>query len=192
MDRNTYTDLELVHLTIQKRDEKAFGVLYSRYKIQVFSKCISFTKSKEEAEDLCHDIFIKILLKLSTYKEKASFSSWVYAITYNSCVDFVQKKYKTNETTLELDEIDETRIKVFHSDIEEVLLQLKVEHLKEVLDHLKPEDKMILLLKYQDDLSIMELQEVFDKGESAIKMKLLRAKERAVEIHKSIYQEEIA
>lgn len=191
MDRNSLTDLELVHLTIDKRDETAFGILYSRYKIRVFSKCISFTKSKEEAEDLCHDIFIKVLLKLSTYKEKASFHSWIYAITYNSCVDFVQKKYKVEVNTLEFEEIDESRIRVFHSDIENVLLKLKVEHLKEVLNHLKPEDKMILLLKYQDDLSIAELQEVFDKGESAIKMKLLRAKERAIEIHKSLYEEEL-
>lgn len=183
MNWESLTDQELVNLTIENRDQKAFGILYDRYHLKIYSKCISFTKSQEEAEDLCHDIFIKILLKLSTYKSKSTFYTWIYAITYNTCVDYVKKKSMTRSIDFD-DEIDSERVKVFHSDSEKDLMSIHVEELQNVLEQLKPEDKMILLLKYQDDLSIEKLQEIFDIGKSAVKMRLLRARERALEIHK--------
>jgi len=184
MNRESLTDQELVNLTIKNRDQKAFGILYDRYHLKIYSKCISFTKSQEEAEDLCHDIFIKILLKLSTYKSESTFYTWIYAITYNSCVDYAKKKSKIRNIDFDSDEIDSERLKVFHSDSEKNLMSIQAEELQEVLEQLKPEDKMILLLKYQDDLSIEKLQEVFKIGKSAVKMRLLRARERALKIHK--------
>ena len=60
---------------------------------------------------------------------------------------------------------------------------LKVEKLKEALEKISPEEKMILLLKYQDSLSIKDLCGVLDIGESAVKMRLKRAKEKLVNVY---------
>lgn len=178
------TDVELIRITIENADQRAFGELYDRYSHRVYNKCISFTKSKSEAEDLTHDIFLKAFLKLSTFNQKSSFYTWLYSITYHTCIDYTRKKSSDRQSiVLSVEEIEEQRVKAFHSGSEDDLLQMKVEYLKKVLETLEPDDKIILLMKYQDDMSISEIQEVFDIGESAAKMRLLRARERAVAIY---------
>ncbi|PAU92663.1 RNA polymerase subunit sigma-70 [Aliifodinibius salipaludis] len=181
---NNLTDKELIRETIENADQRAFGELYDRYSHRVYNKCISFTNSKSEAEDLTHDIFLKVFLKLSTFKQNSSFYTWLYSITYHTCIDYTRGKSSNRQgIVLSVEEIEEQRVKAFHSNSEDDLLQMKVEYLKKVLETLEPDDKMILLMKYQDDMSISEIQEVFDIGESAAKMRLLRARERAVAIY---------
>jgi len=99
-------------------------------------------------------------------------------------VDYAKKKAKSRNIEFDSEEMDSGRVKVFHSDSEKNLMSMHADDLQDVLGQLKPEDKMILLLKYQDDLSIEKLEEVFEIGKSAVKMRLLRARERAIEIHK--------
>ncbi|MTI87156.1 MAG: RNA polymerase sigma factor [Balneolaceae bacterium] len=181
------SDAKLVQLSIGNGDQKAFGLLYDRYGDRVFNKCIAFTKSELDAEDLAHDIFLKVFLKLSTFNQKSSFYTWLYAITYNTCVDYARKQSNKNSQSISFEEIDQKRIKAYHSNSEQHLLKMKVDQLKQVLTQLPPQDKMILLMKYQEGLSIVELQEVFNIGKSAVKMRLLRARERAVTVHKELF-----
>lgn len=178
------TDAELIQKTIKNGDQQAFGKIYDRYCHRVYNKCISFANSKSDAEDLTHDIFLKAFLKLSTFKQNSSFYTWLYSITYHSCIDYTRKKSSdSRDIVMAVEEIEEQRVKAFHSGSEDDLLQMKVEYLKKVLETLEPDDKMILLMKYQDDMSISEIQEVFGIGTSAAKMRLLRARERAVAIY---------
>ena len=67
---------------------------------------------------------------------------------------------------------------------EKILLEMKVKNLRKVLELIPPEDKYVLLLKYQEDKSIKEIAQIFGKTESAIKMKIKRAKEKAVRVSK--------
>jgi RNA polymerase sigma-70 factor (ECF subfamily) len=181
---NNLTDSELIRETIENADQRAFGKLYDRYSHRVYNKCISFTNSKSEAEDLTHDIFLKAFLKLSTFNQKSSFYTWLYSITYHTCIDYTRKKSSDRQSiVLSIEDIEEQRVKALHSDSEEDLLQIKVEYLKKILETLEPDDKMILLMKYQDDMSIAEIQEVLEIGTSAAKMRLLRARERALAIY---------
>lgn len=178
------TDAELIQKTFKNDDQQAFGKLYDRYCHRVYNKCISFANSKSDAEDLTHDIFLKAFLKLSTFKQNSSFYTWLYSITYHACIDYTRKKsLDRRNIVLSVEEIEEQRVKAFHSGSEDDLLQMKVEYLKKVLETLEPDDTMILLMKYQDDMSISEIQEVFGIGTSAAKMRLLRARERAVAIY---------
>lgn len=180
-------DIELVQHTIENGDQKAFGELYDRYCGRVYNKCISFTKSQAEAEDLTHDIFLKAFLKLSTFKQNSSFYTWLYSITYHACIDYSRKHSSDNQDiVMPPDEVEQQRVKANHEETEEDLLQIKVEYLKKVLAALESPDKMILLMKYQDDMSITEIQDVLGVGESAVKMRLLRARERALAIYKRL------
>jgi RNA polymerase sigma-70 factor (ECF subfamily) len=66
---------------------------------------------------------------------------------------------------------------------DDTILQIKAEKLNKVLSTIDPKDKMILLMKYQDELSIKEIQEVLEIGQSAVKMRIKRAKESAMEVY---------
>jgi RNA polymerase sigma-70 factor (ECF subfamily) len=149
----------------------------------VYHKCYGFAKSKEEAEDLTHDIFIRLFIKLKTFKGKAKFSTWLYSFTYNFCVNYVQRNaYKKKEkVTIVTDVINDGNVAV---EIEEAqFFALKSEKLAKALELMDAKDKMILLMKYQDDMSIKEIKEALVIGESAVKMRIKRAKHKVVSIY---------
>ncbi len=175
------TDEELVNQIIATKNTLLFGVLYDRYVHKVYNKCYGFSKTSEEAEDLTQDIFVKLYTKLKLYKPKAKFSSWLYAFTYNHCVNYVNRdtSKKIEKKAIQINDYDHEIIETEDFN----LFQLKVDKLQKALEILNPEDKMILLLKYQDDLPIKEIQNVLNAGESAIKMRLKRAKAKVIEIY---------
>jgi RNA polymerase sigma-70 factor (ECF subfamily) len=183
------TDEKLIEKATNDGDIDAFGIIYDRYHQRVFNKCIIFVKSKSLAEDLTHDIFLKAFTKLSQFDFKSKFSTWFYSLAYHQCIDQVRKmSYDKKTDYIEMEAIEERRVKVTHTDSESKLLGVDVETLEKVLDKLLPNDKMILLMKYQDDMSIKELQQEFEIGESAVKMRLLRARERAVAIYETYFK----
>ncbi len=170
------SDEELIEKIIRTNDSNLFSQLYDRYVGVVYNKCLGFSKSKEEAQDLTHDIFLKLFIKLRTFKGKSKFSTWLYSFTYNHCVNYVQRDSEKKKPKVPIDDY----LEKFSSEevSEESLLSLKSEKLAKALEIIDPNDKVILLLKYQDELSIKEIQEVLGIGESAVKMRIKRAKEK--------------
>lgn len=178
------TDEELVEQIVLTKNDILFGVLYERFSHVVYNKCYGFTKTKVEAQDLAQDVFVKLFLKLSSFSGKSKFSTWLYAFTYNSCVDYVNKNVLQKTKSNDLDPEDFEHLQIEVEDYS--LFQLKEEKLKKALETIAPEDKMILLLKYQDDLSIKNLMDVLEIGESAVKMRLKRAKARIIEAYNKL------
>ena len=173
------TDEALVEAIVKTNDTLLFEVLYDRFAKMVYNKCYGFANSEDEAEDLTQDVFLRVFVKLGSFKGRSKFSTWLYAFTYNHCVNYVTrntaKKIEKQSVSSEIienigDAVDSTR--EFET--------MKVEQLKRVMELIDPEEKMILLLKYQDNLSIKELSEALDIGESAVKMRLKRAKDKLV------------
>ena len=180
---NQLTDEELVEGIIKTKESLLFAELYDRYAPIVYNKCLGFAKSKVEAEDLTHDIFIKLYTKLNTFKGTSKFSTWMYSFTYNFCVNYIQRNsYKKREKVQEIETNQSVTEEISDSDI----FQLKSKKLKSVLSIIDPKDKMILLLKYQDELSIKEIQSVLEISESAVKMRLKRAREKVMEVYKKL------
>lgn len=178
------TDEELVYKIVETNNTHLFAVLYDRFSNVVYNKCYGFSKSKEEAEDLTHDVFIHLFIKLRAFKGKSKFSTWLYSFTYNFCVNYVQRNVhkKKEKITVVTD--------VIKDDIDEiddaVLFELKADKLAKAMEMIDPNDRVILLMKYQDDMSIKELTQVLEIGESAVKMRLKRAKEKIVKIYKEV------
>jgi RNA polymerase sigma-70 factor (ECF subfamily) len=180
---STHKDLsdgEIIRLYLQTQRPDYFSVLYQRYATKVFGKCISILKDYDEAKDAVQDIFVKIMTNLINFGERAQFSTWVYSITYNYCIDIIRKKKK--EKTLFTDDIERAPDVAEEEVPDEFLLEMEVKHLKAVLEDLPTGDRMILLMKYQDDMSIRDISEVLNKTESAVKMKIKRAKHKAQEL----------
>jgi RNA polymerase sigma factor (sigma-70 family) len=173
--RHNYTDEELVKLFVETQENRYFEKLYERYSEKVYHKCLSFVKDSAKAEDLTHDIFLKLIFKLGTFKEDAKFSTWLYSITYNHCMDQLRSNKKRGEVLQEEpievpDDIDLNNL----FDGEDV--QLK--NLKTALDQLSVDEKGVLFMKYMDDMSIRDIAGIFNVTESAIKMRLLRSRDK--------------
>ncbi|WP_335964656.1 sigma-70 family RNA polymerase sigma factor [Galbibacter sp. PAP.153] len=183
---NKSSDEQLVAKIVATNDAHLFAVLYDRYSDLVYNKCLSFTRDKEEAQDVTHDVFIHLFLKLKTFKGKSKFSTWLYSFTYNFCVNYIQRnKKKRNEKFVLTDEIPPNTDEYDEIDDKQIY-QMKSENLSKALKLIDPSDKMILMMKYQDDLTIKEIQEVLELGNSAIKMRLNRAKGRLIEIYNAL------
>ena len=100
------TDEGLIRSYLDTQDSEYFNLLYTRYAAKVYNKCISLLKNEAAAQDATQDIFLKIFLNLSKFKGQAKFSTWVYSITYNYCIDLL-KKGKRNKYIFS-DEFEET------------------------------------------------------------------------------------
>ncbi len=183
----TISDEEAVKEYIATQNQKYFDVLYTRYSSKIFGKCLSILKDEEKAEDATQEIFVKILLNLAKFSGKSKFSTWIYSITYNFCIDSIRKGKKDKSVLVE-DMTNEHD--VAEDGVEDrFLLEMNVRRLKIILEKIPVTDKAILLMKYQDDMSIKEISGILDKSESAIKMKIKRAKQKFKRIHKENYTE---
>lgn len=189
----------LNHLTFSKADDETlvneylkspkslyFDLLYKRYKDKVYGKCLSMLDDIELSQDAVQEIFLKVLLNLATFKKDSRFSTWLYSITYNYCIDVIRKEGKLNVEAI--DDRKHNDVLPDISDIEEQkLLQIKVDRLDTVLNTIPVRDKSILLMKYQGDLSIKEISDIIGKSESAVKMTLKRAKEKSLRTYEEMY-----
>lgn len=176
------SDTELVERIVSSNDTRYFSVLYDRYASFVYNKCYSFVSSQAEAEDLTHDIFIKIYVHLKSFKGDSKLSTWIYAITYHFCINYINKKKKwVVSDTLDVWAMDEEQPVEDHL-YEEELFEMNYNRLQEILDQIPVDDKMILLMKYQDDLSIKEIANVLNVKLSTVKMRLHRAKKKVIEL----------
>ena len=180
------TDNDIIRRYLDSQDQAWFSQLYWRYASKVFGKCISILRDEPMARDATQDIFIKILLNLSKFGEQSSFSTWLYSITYNYCIDMIRKRKKDAIIfTEDMGKIGDGK-EVEIPDAK--LLEMKTNHLQAVLDRLPPGDRAILLMKYQDELSIRDMSNALDKTESAIKMQIMRAKAKAHAVYEDLFK----
>lgn len=179
------SDEELVEQIVANNDPLLFGKLYDRYAKMVYNKCFGFATSESEAEDLTQDVFLQLFIKLRTFKGRSKFSTWLYSFTYNFCVNYVNRN-KQRKMSDQSVQVDETEYKLTEEIPDESFFEMKADKLKKSLALISAEDKSILLLKYQDGASIKELVTLLELGESAVKMRIKRAKERLLEIYNTL------
>ncbi len=187
-DENRYrkfSDEELVNIIVTQNNTLLFGILYDRYANKIFNKCLGFSRSEAEALDLTQDVFLNIFVKLGSFKEQSKFSSWVYALTYNFCVNYVNRN-KARKIKDKSSPVEEQENTLAAEVDDKELFDLRSEKLQKALTLIEPEERSLLLLKYQDDVSVKELCSLLELGESAVKMRLKRAKARVVQTYNSL------
>ncbi len=181
-NQNQVSDEILIQRFLETEDSKYFEQLYAKYARKIISKCILLLKNPTIAKDASQEIFLKVFLNLSKFKGDAKFSTWVYTVTYNCCIDLLRDTKKDGK--IFSDEIEKA------ADIgEEVpdneLLEIEVSKLRVVLNNIPVGDKAVLLMKYQDSMSVKDISSILDKSESAIKMKIKRAKQKAKKVYEA-------
>ncbi len=173
------TDEELVSKIVSSNNTDLFEVLYDRFSKIIYNKCYSFVNNEEEAKDLTQDIFLKLFVKLSSFQGKSKFSTWVYSFTYNHCVNYVSrnpvKKYEVRlSESFDMENYSDEKM-VINEDFVDNNSEVKLNH---ALNEISEDDKSILTLKYQKNLTIKNIESLLGIGSSAVKMRIKRARER--------------
>jgi len=168
------SDEEIVKEICSQKKTELFSVLYQRYYSKVLDKCYTLTHSRELAEELTGDILSKTYEKLDSFKGNSSFSSWLYSVTYNYCIDWLREKKKLHypewNSSNDLPEIiDES----YDEDSD-----ISYEKLMSLLDRLHTEEKALIMMRYFDEMPLQQIAEALRVTESAAKMRLKRAKAR--------------
>lgn len=179
-------DEDLVAEIVRSRNALLFGVLYDRYAQRIYNKCHGFARSEAEAQDLTQDVFLHLFLKLPSFKGRSRFSTWVYSLTYNFCVNYVNRDKHRKMADKQVREAEIGDEAAYPEVDEAEILQMRSDKLARAMADLEADDRAILLLKYQDDASVKDIQELMDLGESAVKMRLKRARAKLVEQYRKL------
>ena len=177
------SDEELVLNIVNGENVHLFEILYDRYASLVYFKCISFVKCKSEAEDLTQDIFIKLFVVLKTFKGNSKFSTWLSVVTYNYCLNYITR-YKIKSRSFQHD-VDLASLADTADDnsVDEELFSITANKLKNNLDKIHIDEKKLLLMRYEENLSIKEIMKITGLRQSAVKMRIHRAKQNFIKIY---------
>ena len=173
---NPSTDQYFIDLCL-KGDTNSFGTLVERYQDFVFTIAFRIVKTREEAEEVAQDTFIKAYESLSKYRGESKFSSWLYSIAYRKALDSLRKnkKYKASELIDDITEGDA-------NEIDNALQYLQNEERKKAIQDcilkLPEDDAAIITLYYFEEQSVREISGITGLSEDNIKVKLYRSRKK--------------
>ncbi len=173
-------DEELVSCIIKGRAE-LFSAIIDRYQSKVFSTACRYTYDNEEARDLTQEIFIKLYNNLQSYNNKSSFSTWLYRIAVNRCIDWTRKKKLQTVSVINDGNAEETDIYDIIEDKsggpeEAFIKQENNEYIKRVVRGLPEIYRTVIILYYFEDLSPQEISDIADVPKRTVETRLYRGK----------------
>lgn len=183
-------DEDIIRLII-KGDSQLYSEIIDRYSGKVYSTAYSYTHNQEEAKDLVQEILIKTYNSLNGFKADAKFSTWLYRIAVNSCIDWSRKKKsKVIMTAISFEDTDILDIIVSDAEgpEEQLLQQENKEVIRNAVDDLPEIYKTVLILYYFEELQVQEICSILDIPKKTIETRLYRAKK----LLKSILKQELS
>jgi len=149
-----------------KGEATAFGLLYDKYQPQIYRFVYLKVSHREEAEDLTHQIFLKSWSSIDKYDFQGfPFSSWLYQIARNQVIDY----YRTKKVNTNLEDVIGTQVETFSysSAIDD---GVDMERVKKAIYQLNPQQQDVIILRFIEDLSLLETASILDKTEIAVKL----------------------
>ncbi len=181
------------HILITKiiaGDTKAFTILVNRYKDLVFTLALRMLKHREEAEEVAQDTFVKVFKSLEKFKGDSKFSTWIYKVTYNTCLDRI-KRNKRQFKEVAIDEFTEKDIKTIDDTLATLEKNEQEQKIQECLQLLPSEDSFLLTLYYFEGLSLDEISKIVEIEPNTIKVRLFRSRKKLASILKQHLEPEI-
>jgi RNA polymerase sigma factor (sigma-70 family) len=172
-------DLLLVEQA-KKGSEKAFASLMNRYRDSIYYMLLKMVNNPYDAEDLTIEAFGKAFRGLDSYTPKFAFSTWLFKIATNNCVDFIRKK-QLSPTPFDLlqDSLDNATVNI-QSDMpdpeESLINRQKIATLNDIVSQLKPRYKSLIELRYYKEYSYEEISSELNLPIGTVKAQLFRAK----------------
>jgi len=168
----------------KKGDEHAFELLVRKYKTPVFNTVYSIIGNTQETDDIAQEVFLKVYTKAGSFKGESSFSTWLYRITVNACLDELRKrKYKTISYEAEIDQEEKLKLKdVLAGKEEDITEDLRKKELQDIIqkamNSLPEKDRIILTLKEIEGLSYNEISQIMKISLAKVKVWLFRARQK--------------
>jgi RNA polymerase sigma factor (sigma-70 family) len=171
------SDIELIEQTLAG-NQAAYADLVKRHQRFVFTLAMRFSKSREDAEEIAQDCFIKAYRSLANFQRQSKFSTWLYSIVYTTAMTFLRKK------RVDTDSIDDenTYIQLENqsSGLDNNVAENKSRsyYLNQAIEQLLPDDAAIITLFYMGEQSLEEIGQALGIEANTVKVKLFRARQR--------------
>lgn len=175
------TDEEIIKILQQEGNNRYFTLLAERYEVGILKKCMSYVKDKDISEDLCQEILLKVFINLKNFKGSAKFSTWLFSIIHNTCIDHLRKNKKNIKQVITTKMAEEVADII--DSVDEISLELSEKLMIELLENISPEDRLLLLMKYKEKYSIQDIQNSLNLSESAVKMRLKRSRDKLTKLY---------
>jgi RNA polymerase sigma-70 factor (ECF subfamily) len=183
------SDIELIEQTLAG-NQAAYADLVKRHQRFVFTLAMRFCKSREDAEEVAQDCFIKAYRSLASFQGQAKFSTWLYSIVYTTAMTFLRKK------RVDTDSIDDENTYIQLENHSSALNNNMAEkrsrsyYLNQAIGQLLPDDAAIITLFYMGEQSLEEIGQTLGIEANTVKVKLFRARQRLKEkLEKSLKDE---
>ncbi len=158
----------------QQQDRVAFGELYELYEQKIYTY-LSYRLQRQpcEAEDLTAEVFLKVLEKIGSYRSTGfPFTAWLYRVAYNHLMDYVRRRQR--QPTSSLEELPPGQ-ELIDFGTDEMAMWVDSQVLTEVLPKLTPAQRNVIILRFVQDLSIIDTAHIMGKSEEAVKKTQRRA-----------------
>ena len=185
IDDQHYVDL------VVKGDTTAFAVLVNRYKDIVFTLALKMVKDREEAEEASQDTFIKVYKSLAKFKGESKFSTWLYKIAYNTCLDRL-KKNNRDQFVVAIDEYTVEQIESLNNTLDNIEEKERKQMIQDCLLLLPGEDSFLLALYYFEEQSVKEISKIIGITANHVKIRLYRSRKKLTAILREHLEPEIS
>lgn len=180
-------DIQLVEEAM-KGDQRAYTELMMEYRETVYYMMLKIVSNKDDAEDLTVEAFGKAFKRLDQYRPEFAFSTWLFKIASNNCIDFLRRKKKAR--TISLDEgfnSEEDTPKIdFEADVlnpeEKLMKGQRAKEMQRIVQLLKPKYRTLVEKRYFQELSYEEIADQMELPLGTVKAQLFRARELMFEI----------
>ena len=176
-------DYQLVCLAREKGDEKAFSDLLKMYREPLYLMLLKMTNDPVEADDLTIEAFGKAFRSLHLYTPTHAFSTWLFTIASNNCIDHIRKKrlqtVSINNMYNNVDE-EQNEIQIASTNPnpeEEFITEQRIKIMREAVQLLKPRYKKLVEMRHFEELSYEEISEKLDLPLGTVKAQLFRARD---------------
>ncbi len=175
-------DYQLIQRALEHQDQQAYAELLKHYRDPLYYMMLKMTGDPDDAEDLTIEAFGKAFKSLRLYTPHYAFSTWLFRIATNNCIDFMRKKAKIGPTVnLDNDEKEYQRVVQIPSGTpnpeEEMIKGQKINAMHEYVNRLKPNYRRLIELRYFKEYSYEEIVDELGLPLGTVKAQLFRARE---------------
>lgn len=167
---------------VLKGDQSAFAELVELYKDKVFQICYRMLGNRHEAEDIAQEAFIRAYVNIETFNQKRKFSTWLFRIATNLCIDWIRKKKPDYYLDAEVAGTDgltmysqvAADVQLPEDEVENMELQ---ETIQKEISKLPEKYRSVIVLKYIEELPLQEISEILDMPLGTVKTRVHRGRE---------------
>ena len=161
---------------LQGGDDNYFPQLLDLYKNRIFALAYKFTNNYDESQDLSQDIFLKVYRELSSFNFQSKFSTWIYKVATNTCIDWNKKNKLISLTSID-DINEENGLSSDYSTPEESVLSLeKHKEIHGIIYKMPNIYKTVIIMYHLNNMSYKEISKALDISDKTVETRLYRAR----------------